>query len=268
MTEPKRHDAPDDIARAIDDLPRPLLLVFDCDGVLAPLTDHADDSQLTAGVGDDLARLSRAEDVTVAILSGRSLEGLCQFDFADAIVVAGSYGGERRGTAIDDLNSVERQLLDALDAIAVEAAQAAGPGAWVERKPTSVVIHVREAERNRGDAAIARAWEQQRALNGHECHEGSNVLEFMARPTDKGRGLTALRSEFAPSGTVYIGDDVPDEDAFAVLGDDDVAVKVGHGETIATHRLADPTTVAQLVRELAARIDPDAPGSPRQNNDD
>ncbi len=242
------------MARSIAGLGRPLLLVFDCDGVLAPLTDHADDSTLLDGVGDDLARLSNTADVTVAILSGRSLAGLAQFDFAGDIVVAGSYGGERRGAATEALSDVEQTLLDALDAIAVHAAQMAGPGAWVERKPTSVVIHVREADATHGAQALEAARVAQSHLDGHECHEGSNVLELMARPTDKGRGLAALRSEFGPAGTLYVGDDVPDEAAFAVLDSADISVKVGHGSTIATHRLADPTAVAELLSELVALV--------------
>ncbi len=97
-------DAVETVTDAITGLPRPLLLVFDCDGVLAPLIDHADDSVLNDGVGADLERLSEASDVTVAILSGRSLDGLAQFDFVDSIVVAGSYGGERRGADIEELS--------------------------------------------------------------------------------------------------------------------------------------------------------------------
>ena len=242
------------VADAIVGLARPLLLVFDCDGVLAPLTDHADDSVLNAGVGDDLTRLSVAVDVTVAILSGRSVDGLAQFDFAESIVVAGSYGGERRGATIDRLDADEQQLLEALDAIAVDAVQIAGPGAWVERKPTSVVIHVREADPDLGLRAITDARNRQASLHGHECHEGSNVLELMARPTDKGRGLRSLQAQFSPGGTVYIGDDVPDEDAFAVLGAGDVSIKVGTGSTVATHRLADAAAVAELLRTLVAAV--------------
>ncbi len=252
-----RTGRPDDVERvvqAITSLPRPLLLVFDCDGVLAPLTDHADDSVLQVGVADDLTRLSLVDDVTVAILSGRSLAGLAQFHFGDSIVVAGSYGGERRGAEIDALGSDEERLLAELDSIAVQAVSDAGPGAWVERKPTSVVIHVREADPALAAAAIAAARNRQAQLHGHECHEGSNVLEFMARPTDKGRGLTALRSEFGPAGTVYVGDDVPDEDAFNVLDVGDVSIKVGGGATAATHRLADAAAVAETLRGLTTRL--------------
>ncbi len=241
----------DQLVDAIDRLTPPRLLVFDCDGVLAPLTDHADDSVLLDGVGDDLKRLAALADTTVAILSGRSLAGLEQFGFGDGIVVAGSYGAERRGAELAPLGEHEQRRLAALDAIAVEAVDSAGPGAWVERKPASVVIHVRTADAERGAAAIATAWAQQSSLDGHGVHRGSNVLELMARPTDKGRGLSALRAEFAPGATVYVGDDVPDEDAFAVLGPGDISVKVGPGSTVATHRVDDAPAMAEVIRRLA-----------------
>ncbi|MFK8023259.1 MAG: trehalose-phosphatase [Ilumatobacter sp.] len=245
---------PGDVAVEIAALERPLLLVFDCDGVLAPLVDHADDSTLLPSVGDHLAALSTRRDVTIAILSGRSLDGLAQFDFADTIQVAGSYGGERRGADPAPLTQTERERLAVLDSIVSDAVELAGAGAWVERKPTSVVIHVREADRELGRQALSHARERQAALTGHECHEGSNVLELMARPTNKGHGLDALRIEFAPAATVYLGDDVPDEDAFARLSGHDLSIKVGHGDTIARRRLAGPSAVARLLGDLHSRL--------------
>lgn len=253
------HDDPVDVvAHAIAAMERPLLLVFDCDGVLAPLTDHANDSVLTDGVGPALDRLSKTAGVRVAVLSGRSLDGLAQFDFSDSIIVAGSYGGERRGRSIQALTTEERALLSELDAIAVEAAKQAGPGAWVERKPTSVVIHVREADAELGADALEMARSASASLDGHECHEGSNVLEFMARPADKGRGLLGLIADIDPGGTAYFGDDVPDEDAFAVLGTSDVSVKVGDGASVAGQRLPTPDAVAQLIDRLCGLLDADS----------
>lgn len=243
---------PSELARAINALARPILVVFDCDGVLAPLTDHADNSTLTPGVHTDLALLARHDDVTVAVLSGRSLTGLEQFGFDDALEVWGSYGAERRGFGHIELTTDERERLRTLDALLAQAADRAGAGAWVERKPTSVVLHVREADADRGGEALGWARQQQRELVGHTCHEGSNVLELMTRDADKGTAIDALRAEFEPASCVYIGDDVPDEEAFARLGGSDLSVKVGPGDTVAAFRLADPdavrTTLAHLLR--------------------
>jgi trehalose-phosphatase len=76
-------------------------------------------------------------------------------------------------------------------------------------------------------------------------------VELMARPTDKGAGLDRLRDEFGAAAVFYIGDDVPDEDAFArLVGPDDVGVKVGPGDTAAAFRLADPAAVRALLTHL------------------
>lgn len=243
-------DDPETLAAEILALARPTLVVFDCDGVLAPLVAHADDSVLLGGVGEALTRLASIDGVTVAILSGRSLAGLDQFGFDDSIVVAGSYGGERRGRDAVPLDGAETELLTDLDALVTEAAERAGPGAWVERKPTSVVVHVFEADAERGAAALEWTWDRQTALTGHECHTGHQVLELMARPTNKGRGLDALRTEFAAASTVYFGDDLPDEDAFARLGADDLGVKVGAGPTDAGRRLVGPESVLAILTAM------------------
>jgi trehalose-6-phosphatase len=61
----------------------------------------------------------------------------------------------------------------------------------------------------------------------------------------------ALGDELGAATTVFVGDDVTDEEAFARLSPSDVAVKVGDADTIAPHRLADPTAVLAFLRALA-----------------
>jgi trehalose-phosphatase len=251
-------DDPREVAAAIDALEPPRLLVCDCDGVLAPLVDHADDSRLLDGVGDLLHQLATstpwngvADDLNVAVLSGRSLAGLAQFDFAADVIVVGSYGGERRSRDPEPLTAAESQRLDDLVAAAEAACELAGEGAWVEHKPASVVLHVRTADPESGQRALDSLAEAQPAITGSTAHHGSNVLELMARPTDKGTALQNLRRDEDAATVIYIGDDVPDEDAFAVLGPDDLSIKVGPGASRAFRRLADPEAVRELLAALA-----------------
>lgn len=267
-------DDPREVAAAIAALEPPRLLVCDCDGVLAPLVDHADDSRLLDGVGDLLHRLATstpwngvADELSVAVLSGRSLAGLAQFDFAPEVIVVGSYGGERRSRDPEPLDASEAQRLDELVAAAEAARALAGDGAWIEHKPASVVLHVRTADPEAGQRAIDSLAEAQPSIDGSTAHHGSNVLELMARPTDKGTALQNLRRDEDAATVIYIGDDVPDEDAFAVLGPDDLSIKVGPGESRAFRRLADPAAVRELLAALADVQNRDAQSRDAQNSD-
>jgi trehalose-phosphatase len=54
--------------------------------------------------------------------------------------------------------------------------------------------------------------------------------------------------------TLFIGDDVTDEDGFAVLGSGDLGIKVGEGATKAAHRVADPHEVIRVLWNLHERL--------------
>jgi trehalose-6-phosphatase len=52
----------------------------------------------------------------------------------------------------------------------------------------------------------------------------------------------------------FVGDDRTDEEVFAALGPTDLGVRVGPGDTAASHRLADPQAVLAFLRSLTARV--------------
>ena len=73
------------------------------------------------------------------------------------------------------------------------------------------------------------------------------VLELTVVTTNKGRALKALMKANHCTATVFIGDDVTDENAFGVLVDGDVGIKVGSGRTAADVRIADRARVADVL---------------------
>lgn len=246
------YDDPADIARLVAVRPRPLLVGLDVDGVLAPIVDHARDAVLLAGMGEAVEAVADLVDVHVAVVSGRSLAGLEQFDFGDDVHVVGSHGMETRHLAMAPLDDHERELLQRIDEAAVAAADRAGAGAWVERKPASVVLHVRMADEAAGRAAIVVLKNSIASIDGATTKAGSGVLEAFARRADKGTALVELGQRLGAATTVFVGDDVTDEDAFARLAPTDVAIKVGDATTTASHRLRDPAAVLVFVRALHA----------------
>jgi trehalose 6-phosphate phosphatase len=214
---------------------------------------------LLDGVADAIGRVAALDDVHVTVVSGRSIGDLERFAFGSDVEVIGSHGNEVRGQPTVPLDADESARLAVLDRLAVEAARAAGSGAWVERKPASVVLHVRQAGPVPGDAALEQFAREAAAVPGAAIKAGSRVLEAFARSADKGIALVRRATECGAATTVFVGDDVTDEDAFARLGPDDIAIKVGDAPTIAPHRLADPPAVLAWLHALA-NVD-DVPGT-------
>ena len=245
------YDDPAELARLVAAAPRPILVGLDVDGVLAPLVDHAADAVLLSGMGDAVSAVAALESVDVVVVSGRSLDGLAQFGFGRDVDVIGSHGMEIRDRGMEPLDAEERHRLAALDALTVEAADRAGDGAWVERKPASVVLHIRAANPERGREAIDHLRSESARIDGATLKAGSNVLELFARHGDKGTALMHLAHEIGAATTVFVGDDVTDEEAFARLSPTDIAIKVGDADTIASLRLRDPGAVLSFLQSLS-----------------
>lgn len=262
MTAEPRRSAPTDTVEGFDDpsavaaevagMARPLLAAFDVDGVLAPIVDHAADAALLPGVLDALIALSAL--TPVGVVSGRAVENLERFGFPESFKVAGSHGAERRGVPMAPLTLAERARLDRLRSLAGRATQAAGRGSWVESKPTGVVLHVREADRDAGDQAMADLTRLARLVHGAQVKPGHRVIELAARPASKASAITSMRLEMPPGAVLYVGDDVTDEDVFRSLSEHDLGVRVGPGETAASRRIRGPDAVLTLIRSLVGHL--------------
>lgn len=248
-----RHDDPEALAALVAHLPDPLLIGLDVDGVLAPISRHADDALLLDGIDRSLGLLAATDRVHVAVVSGRSLADLLRFGFPGAVTVVGSHGMETDLDSVD-LDPVESRRMTTLGSLAQHAADAAGPGAWVESKPASVAVHVREADTDRAHRALEALATAVDQVAGASSIAGSEVLELFTRTASKGDAMHSLRRRFDASAAVFVGDDVTDEAAFASLEPHDVRIKVGDAPTIAEHRLADPQAVRSWLDALCAVV--------------
>jgi trehalose-6-phosphatase len=151
----------------------------------------------------------------------------------------------------------QTQALLARVTSALDRISARHPGTFVERKPAGAVLHTRQAPRNAARRATEEALSGPSTWPGVHLTRGKEVIDLSVVDANKGVALSGLRTRLglAPrgGGVLYVGDDVTDERAFAVLDDDcgDVTVKVGEGTTIARHRIDDPAAVATLLTRLA-----------------
>ncbi|WP_432546951.1 trehalose-phosphatase [Kineococcus sp. SYSU DK004] len=236
-----------------------VLVALDFDGVLAPIVDDPDAARATPEAAEALRRLVDPGRTDVALVSGRDIDDLAARAQPPAgVVLVGGHGTQSSlegGAAA--LSPQEAALLERL-VDRVESIAATHPGVRVERKPMSVVLHTRTAERPVAQEAAEAALAGPAALPGAHALRGKEVVEIGAVPLGKGGGLRRLRERLSGDGApveavFFAGDDVTDEDAFAVLDPaaGDLGVKVGEGQTAARARVADPHAVAALLAALA-----------------
>lgn len=233
-----------------------LLIVCDFDGVLAPIVAHPDHAAMTPGAQAAIDRLQRARRTHVAVLSGRSLADLRRRIPRDSgVLLVGGHGAEPEhlpGPILDaPREAALRSLAEALEAITRDH-----EGAVIEHKPASIALHHRACT----DEVRARLCRTVQGLHRRhpplEPHEGLMVIEYRALAIDKGHGLIGLMNRAGASKTLFIGDDVTDEDAFRAINGFGVGIKVGPGDTIAEHRIRDPSEVESFLIALSeARLE-------------
>ena len=240
---------------ARDTARRPLLVALDFDGTLAPLVDDPDDSRMLPAAAEALALIAGVPDVTLALVSGRSVVDLHHRAGAPVgTVLIGSHGAEcgrvgPYGLELDPirLDPEQTDLLTRIGA-GLTAAARGRHGVWVQYKPAAVVLHTRMAGAVEAEAATAQALTLAMSLGVDALH-GKDVLEISVLGVTKGHALVTLRDELGARVVLYAGDDTTDEYAFAELAATDLSVKVGAGETAARMRTGDPRSFCE---ELAA----------------
>lgn len=228
-------------------------LFLDFDGTLVDLAPAPDRIRVEPELVALLDRVHQRLGGALALLSGRAVGDIDRWLSPLKLPVAGVHGAERRradGSWLRRGDAALQQVLRAAHALAREH-----PGVRIERKPSAVAVHYREAP---GAAQACR----QALLPVVEASTeltllpGKCVYEVLPADVGKGRALAAFMTErpFAGRTAVFVGDDVTDEAGFAeVLSHGGVAVKVGDGESRAPHRLAGVEAVKQWLAALVTK---------------
>lgn len=252
MTASDEFSTTDEVIAAIVARPRPWLLGVDVDGTISPIVTRPDEAVLVPFAREALDVLAQRDDVTVAVVSGRPLADLHDlFGLPDSVLLVGSHGAEVGGPV--DLSNDEQDAIGTALAL-LEPVVLGLPLAWIEHKPAAVALHVRESDPVLGAAALADLGATFDASPAHTVHRGHMVIEVAVRKTSKVIAFDRIRSSVAPATAVFIGDDQSDDRVFGSLGDGDVSVKVGRGQTLASYRLASPLDVVDVLRALSSLV--------------
>lgn len=235
-----------------------LLIALDFDGTAAPLVEKPMEARAIPEVAAAVARLAALPDTHIAYVSGRSLVHLreiAEHSDTSPVVLAGSHGAQYwyPGVGAEDVveSESDRQLRESLFA-ELEPLLADYPGVELERKTYGVGIHGRPANPAVERAAFAAVDDvMARRAPGWRRRTGDRILEFSSRSEGKDAAIGLLRERLGATAVVFAGDDVTDEDALRVLGEGDLGVRVGQGETSATLRVSSPEQIAALLDVIA-----------------
>lgn len=238
-----------------------VLVATDFDGALAPLVVDPMDSRPVEGGMTSLAALAELAGTWVALVSGRDLGTLRQLTGAeDPVLLVGSHGVEdsRHPDGLA-LSEDQRDLLTRL-AGDLEDLLADHPGARVEVKPASRVVHTRGLAPELSAAALDAASALAERHTSLVVTPGKEVVELAVAHVGKGAALVALAEDLGVDAVFYSGDDVTDEQGFAALADDAdrdraarrLTVRVGPGDTAAQFRVADEPALVEVFRAMVA----------------
>jgi alpha,alpha-trehalase len=232
---------------------------LDYDGTLTPIVKDPSEAVLDRRTRQALRKL--ADNVFVAVISGRALDDIREKVGLKNIVYAGSHGFELSGgRGFFRGDGQEREYVDALDRAEEELAGLAErhPGVKIERKPFAIAVHFRKAE-EKTVAPVEEKVDAVAAGSGRlKKTAGKKIFEL--RPDvewDKGRAMQMMLEEFHVDCSrvtpVYIGDDTTDEDAFRSIAENGIPILVSDEfrSTAARYLLRDPGEVTEFLEELA-----------------
>ena len=198
---------------------RPLGLLSDIDGTLAPIVPRPEDARVPDSTRTLLQQLA-AKGVKVALITGRRLSTARRTAGLDDVVYAAQYGltvwlDGRIETApgLAEYESLASQAEDELQHLSE-----AMPGVQVVNKEGLLAIHYRRAEAPDAREEILKALAHSQAAQRFQVMEGRKVVELRPPiPADKGTALEMLVDRLVVEGVICLGDDVGDIDMFVAV---------------------------------------------------
>jgi trehalose-phosphatase len=239
---------------------------LDYDGTLAPIVDRPENAVISDDMREAVRRLARRQ--IVCVVSGRDRRVVQHLMGMQDLIVAGSHGFDIWSPSGGEIQRVEGTEFDALlaDATALLRSRLGSvAGAVVEPKRGSVAVHYRLVEEPQRahvkaivDGLLADHPEALKMTPGKMVFEIQPKIDW-----DKGKAVLHLLDALGLDGDdvvpLYVGDDVTDEDAFAIVANRGVGIVVADPadpeesarSTAASYILRHPGEVQQLLDLLA-----------------
>ena len=231
-------------------------LFLDFDGTLVDIAMTPDAVVVPPKLRGVLAACIEAFDGAVAIVSGRPISTLDALLDPLKLPAAGLHGLELRmadGSVEEAAHRASELagLRARFRALAREDARLV-----VEDKGSSLALHFRRAperERELRELVTGAATRH----TGHHVMHGKMVLEVRPAHADKGTAIARFLGAppFVGRTPVFAGDDITDEDGFAVVNrHGGISIKVGAGESEATCRVPDVAALHDWLAVVAGGL--------------
>lgn len=221
---------------------------LDVDGTLIQIAETPQAIVVDRPLLDLIASLYQASGGAVALVSGRMISDLQHHLGMSQLPLAGLHGLERR-------DSTGRLWIHAAPPAAKAAIKEAlapllakHPGLLLEDKGLTLALHYRREPQLAAHVHQFMAQMLTLAGPGLELQRGKRVVEIKPAGIDKGTAVAEYLQEtpFRGRRPVFIGDDLNDEHAFAVVNKlAGLSIKVGQGPSCARYLLADVQAVHQ-----------------------
>jgi len=230
------------------------LILLDYDGTLVPFRKRPQEARPDAELLTLLQALAQHPQNEVVIISGRGRDTLDKW-FEDLKVdLVGEHGAwiKEKETAWEIIEPLKKdwkkQIRPTLELYVDRT-----PGSFIEEKEFSLIWHYRKVD---PELASVRAKELENVLLHIttnlplEVVKGNKVIEVKNAGIHKGRAVLHWISKKKWDFILAIGDDVTDEDMFAVLPESAYSIKVGLGSSQAKFNLDSVTDIRLLLKQL------------------
>ena len=206
-----------------------ILLLSDYDGTLTPIAPRPREALLSAGVRKKLITLAQKPAFSVGVISGRAIAELKSMVAIAGIYYAGNHGLEIEGPGLSYVNPTAASGRDIIKELAaqLEVELANIEGIIIQDKGLSISVHYRLVAKGKEgpvEDIVQRLTAALRDKGKIVLSSGKKVWEI--RPPvdwDKGKAAEFIGTKIKANLklprllTIYLGDDITDEDAFSVV---------------------------------------------------
>jgi trehalose 6-phosphate synthase/phosphatase len=228
------------------------LLLLDYDGTLVPFFGKPEEAKPDGALLKLLEKLAKKPKNQVVLISGRDKDTLERWFGKLKLGLVAEHGiwlKEKEWELIEPLVDDWKENISPV----LELYMDRTPGSFIEEKDFSLVWHYRKAN---PDLGIKRARELIEILENLTVNlnlrvvEGNKVVEIKNTNINKGRAALHWISRQKWDFLLAAGDDLTDEDLFAVLPDTGYSINVGFSPSKARFSLYFPGDLRLLLKEL------------------